>query len=112
MLFLLNKYWRRLCNMFNNYANLGTMMNKMTCCNSPEWETKADMGRQDACDLMLGRCINCGAYWLNIFQDAGGYTEYWPITDDEAQTMISLPSGSSEEKVYMEVWSHDHLESP
>jgi len=67
-----------------------------------------DVGREDGCDLLLGRCSNCGAYWLNVFQDAGGYTGYEPVSEDDARTILALPWGP-ELKSFMKAWARAHM---
>jgi hypothetical protein len=84
-------------------------MIELTCCSSPKWDSNyVDLGREDACDLLLGRCNNCGAYWLNVFQDATGYTGYEPVSDDDAQMMLTLTSGP-ELKAFMKAWTRKHM---
>jgi hypothetical protein len=84
-------------------------MDKLTCCSSPVWGPDyVDMGREDACDLLLGRCINCGAYWLNVFQDSSGITGYEPVSADDAHKMLALPSGP-ELKAFMKNWTREHM---
>ena len=41
---------------------------ELTCCSSPNRDPDMmDLGCEDTCDFMLGRCSNCDAYWLNVF---------------------------------------------
>jgi hypothetical protein len=62
-----------------------------------------DMGHQDSCDFMLGRCSNCGSYWMDVFCEAGYTSGYERVSDEDAKIMIDTPPGP-ELKAFMKEW--------
>jgi len=84
-------------------------MTKLTCCRFSKLGSKmTDMGRVDEFELMLGRCRNCGAYWMDVFCVAANTTGYEPVSDDDARKMLSIPPGP-ELRAFMKAWSREHI---
>jgi hypothetical protein len=84
-------------------------MIELTCCSSSNWGSDTtDLGHVDSFDFMLGRCSNCGAYWLNVFCVATNTTGYEPVSNDDARIMLAIPPGP-ELKAFMKAWSREHI---
>ena len=84
-------------------------MIELTCCSSSNWGSDTtDLGHVDSFDFLLGRCSNCGAYWLNVFCEATKITGYEPVSDDDARTMLATPRGP-ELKAFMKAWFREHV---
>ena len=83
-------------------------MKEPACCNNPNWDLdRTDLGHKSSFEFMLGRCSNCGAYWLNAFCVASNTTEYERISDQEARIMLGMPRGPELNAfVYEWFWEH------
>ena len=83
-------------------------MTELACCSSPTWGSETtDLGHADSCDFLLGRCGNCGAYWLNVFSEATKITGYERVSDDDARAMLTTPWGPAL-KAFMRAWFREH----
>jgi hypothetical protein len=83
-------------------------MDKLTCCRSPKLDSHfTDLGHMDSFEFMLGQCIHCGAYWMDIFCVASNTSGYEQVSDDDARIMLTTPSGP-ELKSYIKAWFREH----
>lgn len=83
-------------------------MKEPTCCNNSNWDLdRMDLGHKDSFEFMLGRCRNCGTYWLNIFCVATNTTGYERISDDDVRIMLNIPWGP-ERNAFVYKWFIEH----
>jgi hypothetical protein len=73
-----------------------------SCCDAFQWTPAADLGHGAGCDFDLGRCASCGAHWMAIF--AMGWTNYAPVTAEEAAEMMELRAKPAELKRRLREW--------
>lgn len=66
-----------------------------------------DLGHVGSFEFMLGRCSNCGAYWLNVFCVATNTYGYESVSNDDARIMLATPWGP-ELKAFMKAWFCEH----
>jgi hypothetical protein len=79
-------------------------MKEPTCCNNSNWDLdQTDLGHKGSFEFMLGRCSNCGTYWLNVFCVATNTTGYERISDDDVRIMLNMPWGS-ERNAFVYKW--------
>ncbi len=69
-------------------------MEELTCCAKPNWDLdRTDLGHAASFEFMLGRCSNCGAYWLNVFSASSNTSGFERVSSEDARTMLKTPSG-------------------
>jgi hypothetical protein len=83
-------------------------MKNTSCCISPDWQSDLkDMGHFDSFEFMLGRCKNCGTWWMDIFCVAANTSGCERVSDNDAHVMLSTSSGP-ELKAFMKGWFKAH----
>jgi hypothetical protein len=83
-------------------------MKELTCCCRSKWGPDVtDMGHFDSFEFMLGRCSNCGAYWMHLFCVAANSEGYERVTDNDARIMLTTSWGP-ELKTFMKAWFRVH----
>jgi hypothetical protein len=77
------------------------------CCHRAQWALVADLGHAQAIDFMLGRCDHCGKHWMNLFGDILNATTYLPVTDLDAQCLLSTRTDGGKRKQAVSDWFDD-----
>jgi hypothetical protein len=85
-------------------------MKHLNCCFSSNWDhNKAwDLGRVGDFEFVLGRCSNCGEYWMSAYCVAVSTGEYARVSGEDAQKMLSLPPGP-ELKAFLKEWERKYI---
>jgi hypothetical protein len=84
-------------------------MKDLNCCFSPNWgPDSSDLGRAGDFEFVLGRCSNCGAFWMCTYCVAVSTTGYEPVSAEDARKMLSLPPGP-QLKTFLKDWEREHI---
>jgi hypothetical protein len=85
-------------------------MKDLNCCLRADWNQAEarDLGRAGDFEFVLGRCSKCGAYWISAYCPAVSTAGYEPVSDVDAQKMLTLPPGP-ELKAFLKEWEREHI---
>lgn len=63
----------------------------MICCATPKFKLVEDLGRAEAVDWDLGKCLSCGAHLLRQWSEyAADRVFYDKLSADEANAFLKL----------------------